>query len=158
MNKILVVGCPGAGKSTFSQKLNKILNVPLYHLDNIWHKSDKTHITRDEFDLKLKEILLTDEWIIDGDYSRTYEIRIEYANTIIFLDYPTKLCLKSAEERIGTKRIDIPFSETTIDQRFKESIINWKEETFPKLKDLLDKYKDKKEIIDLNQEKKLIII
>ena len=147
MNKILVVGCPGAGKSTFSKKLNKILDIPLYHLDNLWHKSDKTHITREEFDLKLKEILLTDKWIIDGDYSRTYEIRIEYSDTIFFLDYPLELCLKSAEDRIGTKRLDIPFVENEFDPLFKEYILNWRETTLPKLLVSLEKYKDIKNII-----------
>lgn len=147
MNKILVVGCPGAGKSTFSKKLNKILDIPLYHLDNIWHKRDKTHITREEFDSKLKEILLTDKWIIDGDYSRTYEIRIEYSDTIFFLDYPLELCLKSAEDRIGTKRLDIPFVENEFDPLFKEYILNWRETTLPKLLASLEKYKDIKNII-----------
>ena len=53
MKRIIIIGPSGAGKSTLSSKLGDILNIPVYHLDNIWWNSDKTHITRDEFDLKL---------------------------------------------------------------------------------------------------------
>ena len=147
MKKIMIIGPSGSGKSTFSRKMSNILNIPSYHLDNIWWKEDKTHITRDEFDIKLKEILIKDNWIIDGDYSRTYEIRMEYSDTIIFLDYPIELCLKSAEDRIGTKRSDIPFIENEFDPEFKEFILSWRETTLPKLLASLEKYKDNKNIL-----------
>ena len=66
-NKIIVLGCSGSGKSTFSRKLHEKTNLPLIHLDNIWWKPDRTHISRDEFDHKLVEILKSDKWIVDGD-------------------------------------------------------------------------------------------
>ena len=75
--KILVIGCPGSGKSTFSKNLRDITGLPLFHLDNIWWKPDKSHISREEFDQKLDEILRTDRWIIDGNYSRTFETRFQ---------------------------------------------------------------------------------
>ena len=59
-NKIIVLGCSGSGKSTFSRKLHEKTNLPLIHLDNIWWKPDRTHISRDEFDHKLEEILKSD--------------------------------------------------------------------------------------------------
>ena len=77
MNRVIVIGCPGSGKTTFSKKLNKITGLPLYHLDAIWHKPDKTHIPREEFDQRISEIFATDEWIIDGNYGRTVEIRLK---------------------------------------------------------------------------------
>ena len=67
--KIIVLGCPGSGKSTFSKRLHALTQMPLYHLDQIWWKPDRTNISRDEFDERLKEILDQDEWIIDGSYS-----------------------------------------------------------------------------------------
>lgn len=48
--KIIVIGCPGSGKSTFSKKLHAITGLPLFHLDNINWNSDKSHISREEFD------------------------------------------------------------------------------------------------------------
>lgn len=147
MNRIIVVGPSGAGKSEFSRKLNKILNIPLFHLDNIFWNEDKTHISREEFDLKLNEILNKDSWIIDGDYSRTYEIRFKYADTVFFLDYQKDVCLAGANSRIGKKRDDLPWIEEEFDNEFKEWIINWFTEIKPILMNLIDKYKNDKRII-----------
>lgn len=121
--KIIIIGCSGSGKSTLAKKLHKITNLPLYHLDNIWWKEDKTHIERSEFDLKLEEILKQDEWIIDGDYSRTYEVRIKESDTIIFLDYSLEDCLLGIKTRIGTKRSDIPFTEDELDPDLEKQVM-----------------------------------
>ena len=147
MNKIVVVGPSGAGKSEFSRKLNKILNIELFHLDNIFWNEDKTHIEREEFDNKLSDILHKDRWIIDGDYSRTYEVRFKKADTIFFLDYPKDICLEGANSRIGKKRDDLPWIEEEFDNEFKKWIINWFIETKPILIELINKYKNDKSII-----------
>ena len=131
MNKIVVVGPSGAGKSTFSRKLSSKLNISLYHLDNIFWNSDKTHITKEEFDKKLEEILSLDNYIIDGDYSRTYEARFKNSDTIIFLNYPLDLCINGVSERIGKKRLDIPWVEDEFDPLFMQWIKNWFIETKP---------------------------
>ena len=146
MNRVLVVGPSGAGKSELSRKLHKKLQIPLYHLDNIFWKEDKTHISREDFDKKLDEILKTDKWIIDGDYSRTYEIRIKAADTIVFLNYPLDVCLNGVQSRIGKVREDFPWVDDEFDQDFKEWIIRWFDETMPVLKSLIEQYKDTKEI------------
>ncbi len=146
MNKIIVLGPSGAGKSVFSRKLNKITNIPVFHLDNIWWKSDKSHIEREEFDNKLASILSKDKWIIDGDYSRTYEIRFQNADTVFFLDYPLDVCLTGAEERIGKKREDLPWVEEEFDKKFQEWIINWFKNVRPIVYSMIDKYKSNKNI------------
>ena len=56
MKKIIIIGCPGSGKTTFAEKLQRVTNLPLYYLDAIWHKPDRTHISREEYDKKLSEI------------------------------------------------------------------------------------------------------
>ena len=152
MNKIIVLGPSGAGKSEFSRKLNKILNIPIYHLDNIFWKEDKTHIDRDLFDLRLNEIINKDKWIIDGDYSRTYEIRFKNADTIFFLDYPLDVCLEGAKSRIGKKREDLPWVEDEFDKDFEEWIINWYKDVKPVILSMIEKYKDKKIIIFKSRE------
>ena len=76
MKKVIVIGCPGSGKTTFSQRLSEKTGLPLFHLDAIWHKPDKTHITREEFDARLSDIFARDLWIIDGNYQRTLERRL----------------------------------------------------------------------------------
>ena len=153
MNRVIIIGPSGAGKSEMSRKLQEILNLPLYHLDNIFWKEDRTHITREEFDGKLNELLSKDKWIIDGDYSRTYEIRIEKADTIIFLDYPLDTCLQGIESRIGKPRTDIPWKEDIFDPEFKQWIIDWFKNTRPRVLSLLEKYKSVKRVVILSSRK-----
>ena len=147
MRKIIVIGCPGSGKSIFSKKLKKLYNLPLYHLDLIWNKPDKTTITREEFDQELSKIFNTDEWIIDGNYQRTLETRIQHANTIFLLDYPLDVCLNGATNRVGIKREDMPWKEETLNEEFKQKIIDFSKEKLPTIYNLLDKYKENKNII-----------
>ncbi len=147
MKKIIVIGCPGSGKTTFSLKLSKYLNLPLYHLDTIWHKPDKTHIPRDEFDERIKDIFATDEWIIDGNYNRTIEMRLEQCDTVFLFDLPTEVCLQGAIDRVGKVHCDLPWIETEPDAEFLESISNFPKEVLPGIYNLLDKYKQGKEIV-----------
>lgn len=63
--KAIIIGCPGAGKSTFARILSDKTHLPLYYLDMLWHKPDRTTVDRNIFDEKLKEIVLKDKWIID---------------------------------------------------------------------------------------------
>lgn len=147
MKKIIVIGSPGAGKSTFAKKLRDLLELPLYHLDMIWHKPDKTNISREEFDLKLDEIMSCDEWIIDGNYQRTIEKRLIKCDTVFLLDFPLKVCLQGAKDRIGKKRDDMPWIEDELDKEFENWIIDFPENTLPKIYDLLNKYNDKKIVI-----------
>ena len=140
--KIIVLGCSGSGKSTFSKKLHDVTGLPLIHLDNIWWKKDRTHISREEFDQKLDEILLTDRWIIDGDYSRTYETRFKSCDTVIFLDYSFDECMNGIKERVGKNRTDIPWTEKELDPDLVRQVENYEKENRPVILSLIGKYPD----------------
>ena len=152
MKKIIIIGCPGSGKSTFAQKLQKSLSLPLYHLDMIWHKPDKTTVTKEEFDARLDEIISDEEWIIDGNYKRTLEKRISACDTVILFDLPTFVCISGAKERIGKKRVDMPWVEEELDPEFKAWIEGFRNEQLPEIYRLLEKYNDKRIVIFKSRE------
>ena len=146
-DKIIVLGCPGSGKSTFAKRLHARTGLPLIHLDNIWWKPDRTHISRDEFDQQLAVLLQGGKWIIDGDYSRTYEVRFRACDTIIFLDYSEKECMNGIIHRVGKSRTDIPWVEHQIDPELKELVKNYNRDNRPILYSLIDKYPEKQALI-----------
>ena len=147
MKKVIVIGCPGSGKTTFAEKLQNFTGQPLYYLDAIWHKPDKTHIPREEFDERIKEIFKTSEWIIDGNYGRTIEMRLKECVTVFLFDLPTEVCIQGATERIGKGRYDLPWLETELDPEFEAFIKEFPETTLPKIYDLIEKYKAEKEVV-----------
>lgn len=147
MLKIIIIGSPGSGKSTFARKLRDITNLPLYYLDMLWHKKDRTNISREEFDEKLEKILKKDKWIIDGNYQRTIEMRLKECDTVFLMDYPLEVCLSGAEERVGKKREDLPWIEEKIDEEFKQIIVDFSKNKLPQIYKLLEKYQQDKNII-----------
>lgn len=147
MKKVIVIGCPGSGKTTFAEKLNKCTGLPLYYLDAIWHKPDRTHISREEYDERLSQIFDTPEWIIDGNYKRTIEARLRHCDTVFLFDLPTEVCIQGATERIGKGRYDLPWIETELDNEFKQFIEEFPEKTLPGIYELIDKYKTEKQVI-----------
>ena len=111
MKRILVIGCPGAGKTYFSKRLSKILNLPLVHMDNLYWNKDKTSVDLDTLKARLQPYLEKEEWIIDGNYHKTLEMRLPYASDVFVLDLPRKECIQGILDRIDRPRDDIPWVE-----------------------------------------------
>ena len=147
MRKIVVLGCPGSGKTTFSLKLREVTDLPLYHLDAIWHKADRTHVTREEFDARLAALLALDAWIIDGNYSRTVERRIAAADTVILFDLPSDVCLAGALARLGQKRPDMPWIDTALDPTLRAEIEQFAEKNLPAIYALIARYGAEKRVV-----------
>ena len=141
MKRILVIGCPGAGKSTFARKLRDLTGLPLYYLDRIYHRADRTTVSREEFDAALQQIMETDRWIIDGNYQRTLEMRLKECDTVFFLDYPLKDCLRGAASRVGTVREDMPWVESEFDPEFRQYILDFPKEQLPGIYELIERYR-----------------
>ena len=147
MKKAIVIGCPGSGKTTFAEKLHTATGLPLYYLDAIWHKPDKTHISREEFDIRLQEILSSDRWIVDGNYSRTLETRLNACDTVFLFDLPVDMCLQGATNRLGKDRYDMPWIDKELDPKLKTEIEEFPTKNLPGIYSLLEKYKDKTVVI-----------
>ena len=141
--RVAVIGCPGGGKSTFSRALRDRVGLPLYHLDAIYWRDDRTHLSREEFYPLMREIIAREEWIIDGNYNATLEWRISACDLLIFLDYPAEVCLAGVRARRGQKRSDMPWVEEGDDQEFLEFIRAFETESRPRILELIGKYPDK---------------
>ena len=147
MKRVIVIGCPGSGKSTVSRALHNKTGIPLYHLDMMYWNADKTTVEKSVFLERLSTVLEKDEWIIDGNYGSTMELRMAACDTVIFLDYPLDVCLDGIKERRGKPRSDMPWIETEEDEEFIEFIKNYNEQQKPKVLELLEKYRDKNIVI-----------
>lgn len=138
MKRVIVIGCPGAGKSTFSRKLAAKTGLPLHYLDMIWHRPDRTVTGREEFDTRLAKLLSEDEWIIDGNYARTLPERLTHCDTVFFLDIPLELCIEGIKSRIGVERADMPWKEEELDQEFLQSILDFPRDILPEINRMLN--------------------
>lgn len=101
----------GVGKSTFARKLGAQLNIPVYHLDAFYWKPGWVEASLEEFSQSQREIVDQNQWIIEGNYSSTYQLRAEQADTIIYLELPLRICLYRVFKRwisnIGKTRPDM---------------------------------------------------
>jgi len=99
MNKIAIIGCCGAGKTFLSLALGKRLQIHVHHLDAIYWKPNWVESKMSEFQMQQEKIIAQDQWILDGNYGKTMDIRLQYADTIIFLDIATSVCIWSILKR-----------------------------------------------------------
>ncbi len=155
MKKVMVIGCPGSGKSTFSKKLHTLSGIPLFHLDQLYWNADKTTVDKSVFLGRLSDILQKEEWIIDGDYRSTMELRLQSCDTLFFLDYPTDVCLDGIRQRCGKERSDLPWTERAgeEDAAFVDFIKNYNTVNRSEVMALLEKYTHKNIFIFKNRSK-----
>lgn len=146
MQKVLVIGCPGAGKSTFARALRDRTGLPLHYLDCLWHRADGTHTTPEAFDAALAAVMDGPDWIIDGNYLRTMEPRMAACDTIFLLDYPLEICLAGAQSRVGIRHEDLPWVEEEFDPEFRQWILDFGADQRPELFRLLEQYRPGREV------------
>ena len=152
MKKIIVIGCPGSGKSTLAAALHQKTGIPLFHLDMLYWNADKTTVEKRVFLERLSAVLEKDEWIIDGNYASTMALRVAACDTVIFLDYPTELCLDGIRRRRGKARADMPWIETEEDAEFVEFIKHFREQERPRIMELLGRHANKTVVVLENRE------
>ena len=126
MERILIIGCSGSGKSTLARALGEKIGLPVIHLDQLWWQTGWQNVTMAEFDSRLAMALNMDQWIIDGNYSRTMEARLTKCDTVIYLDFGRWECLLGMCQRIlsnrGKVRPDMPAG---CPERFDWEFVKW---------------------------------
>ena len=126
MERIMIIGCGGAGKSTLARQLGAKLNLPVVHLDKLFWRPGWEQISREEFDRHHREALAQEKWIIDGNYDRTMGERAKYCDTIIYLDFSRAACLMGVAKRVLTSYGRVrPDMAEGCPERFDLEFIKW---------------------------------
>src|SRR5438552_16171602 len=97
--RIAIVGPPGSGKSTLAIELGRILELPVWHLDTLWWRPGWDEAGEAVFDAELAAVVATDDWIVDGIYSRTIAMRVGRAEAANILAFTRTLCLYPVHKR-----------------------------------------------------------
>lgn len=160
MNRILIIGSAGAGKSTLSQQLSKRLNLPVVHLDKYYWKPDWTPTPNEEWDRFVVEAANQEQWIMDGNYSRTLELRLQRAETVIFLDLSRWLCMyRVIKRRIqyhGKTRPDLNDEcPEKLDWAFISWVWNYKKRSRTRVMEQLKSFSEQKNIVIVKTRKQV---
>ncbi len=111
MNRILIIGCSGGGKSTLARAIGVKLALPVFHLDKLWWQPGWVELGHEIFRPLVRNLVAEERWVIDGNYSDTWDIRMPRADMIIWVDLPRRVCLwrvfRRAVTQLGTVRSDM---------------------------------------------------
>ncbi len=154
MKRVLVIGSCGAGKSTFSRRLHEITGLNLIHLDKLYHKPNWVEPEKDEWLETVREIIKDDEWIIDGNYGGSMELRLERCDNVIWLDLPRNVCTFRVLKRIwryrnGGRPDMAEGCEERFDWEFIRYVRRFSKDKNPAIKMRLAKFADSKNIFHL---------
>ena len=111
MNRIVVIGSPGSGKSVLARHLGQRTRLPVFHLDSLFWRPGWVETPAEEWKARQADLVAGDRWIIDGNYTETLDIRLPAADTIVFLDFPRRTCVRGILVReltpTGRRRPDL---------------------------------------------------
>lgn len=158
MKKIVIIGSGGSGKSTLARQLGKKLKRKVYHLDALFWKPNWVGVPKEEQKKVQNDLVKEEEWIIDGNYGGTMEIRLNAADTIIFLDIPRTICVFRAFKRMlqyrNTTRPDMGEGcEERLSFEFIKWIWEYPNTKRPKILEILEQLSKDKEVIILKSPK-----
>lgn len=150
--KIMIIGCSGSGKSTLARKLGKKMNIPIIHLDKLFWRCGWNSVSKEEFDTLLHNELIKESWIIDGNFNRTIQDRLNQCDTVIYLDYSRTTCILGVLKRVfnnyGKTRPDMGENcPEKFDMEFLKWIWNFNKTYRNKYYEILLNAKDKNVII-----------
>ena len=126
MQRVLVIGSGGAGKSAFAARLAARTGLPLVHLDALFWKPGWVETPREEWERTVGEIVARDRWILDGNYGGTLDPRLAACDTAVFLDLPRALCLwRVVKRRVRFHRRSRPDMPPGCEERLGLGFVRW---------------------------------
>ncbi|MBQ8641836.1 MAG: AAA family ATPase [Clostridia bacterium] len=145
MERILIIGTNGCGKTTMAKEMASRLDLPLVHLDSLYWKDNWTPSGRDEFRQALAPELTKPRWILDGNMISTFGERLPYADTVVWLDFPAIQgalgCLKRSLQNLGRSRDDMgPNCPERVDWKFIFSVLQYNRKNTPRFRQMLAGY------------------
>lgn len=147
MRRVIVIGPPGSGKSTFAKKLHDKTGLPLYYLDQLWFKPDKTHIDPDAFQQRLFGIMNQGSWIIEGNYPPTLEARIMASDTVVLMDIPPNICADGIRQRHGRVQESKPYIQSEETEELVRKTMDFRRNKMEWIYGLLRKYQRSRKVI-----------
>ena len=94
MNRVMVVGNAGAGKSTFARRLGAKLVLPVIHLDSHYWRAGWQISDPMAWRQQLAMLAASPIWVMDGNYINTFDIRMPRADSLVWLDHPRRICMR----------------------------------------------------------------
>lgn len=162
MTRIIIIGNGGTGKSTLGEKLGKIFNLEVTHLDKITFKPGWIRVDEDEFRKQLNEIISKEDWIVEGwSYHSTLRMRLEVSTIIIYLKFSIFTCYRNALIRhikyFYRQNPYDPEDSPILKKTNKMVKAMWKvhKEYEPELQEMLKEFKNQKKIFVFERRKDL---
>jgi adenylate kinase family enzyme len=157
MDRILVLGSGGAGKSTFAKQLGELLSIKVDHLDRHYWKPGWVKPSNDEWVATVANLIGREKWIIDGNFGGTLDQRIARCDTLIFLDMPRLLCLwRIVKRRLTYLRAPRPDMaegcEEKLDLEFVSWVWNYSKRTRPRILRLMHHNAEQKRMVRLTSD------
>lgn len=153
MNKIILIGSGGSGKSSLARQLGEVLDIEVYHLDLLFWKPGWVSVPKAEQREIQSELVRKEQWIIDGNYGGTMDIRLQEAETIIFLDMPRLLCVYRIFKRWykyrNQTRPDMGAGTERLRWQFVKWVWNYPKVKRPAILQKLNELSDQKNIVIL---------
>lgn len=148
MERVMIIGPCGAGKSTLAFRLSEQLGLPLIHMDKLAWKPGWVDRSNDELRQILLPLVTRERWLIEGNYGSTLPDRLPHADTVVYLDYPIRLCLARLVRRLwryrGCARPDMTEDcPERLDLGFLWYVLRWNEEARPRIEERVAPYADK---------------
>ncbi|EIV91288.1 adenylate kinase [Frankia sp. QA3] len=93
VQRVLVVGSGGAGKSTLARELARQTGLPAVHLDRYFWRPGWVATPVEEWRAVVAGLVANPAWVMDGNYAGTLDLRIPAAELIVFLDLPRRITI-----------------------------------------------------------------